>query len=871
MSASKLNVTLVGASILRESELPGFEAISDFASESYNLAIASIKASVDVHPELADRVRIDLADFDVSWDRKNLGEAEAQHVADLAPDVIGLSCYCWSLDTLLDLAQRLRARLPRAFIVLGGPSAGPDAERILRNHASVDAVVCGEGESTFASLLRARLAGDPLEGVAGLAWRRDAETVVLNELPAEPVDLTTLPSPYRTGVMRPAGSSLFLETSRGCRFRCRFCSWMGGGKRLRYVPIEQVEADLRWALKQGVRSVKLADTAINFHTERLAELAGCLRKIDPEGQLRLTYFLKPELLTQEQVLLLEGIPSDEIIIGVESLTPAARKAVGKPPFDAELFAQHMRWLSRVGPVTASFILGLPGDTIEGLDHTLDWMIRFDEEHPGWLHVICLFWLAVLPGASLHDKREALGLRLMPRETPYALEGHEHSPDVLLRMARRSIERHYGHPKVRVEYFHKEYLMQDAPREDRKVSIPRVENDDRPCVVLAGEVDPSWERSFRLRPYNLPIGWLKAYVETDGEVRRAWRIELVHLAERDGEAELVRLEAHRPSWLLWSVRNKPSSRLAGMLDGLRKRTGATLVLHGARTSEEAQVWLETVSAAQVATVGEAERAVLRLLRGEQDAPGLVVRRGSACFDTGAPELLEDLDAIPSPFQWGFVQRAGSTIAMQLGRQGNPPRTFGAERVYRDLRWAIEQRHDHVVWIDASLPNDPHVLQGYVNAARRADPGGKVRHTYRIDDSHTPQSVRELLPLPTRTVLLATADDEVRTEVERLCQAWGAQSVSEAPNAARLVASLHPLQRPGALPGWELRRIEAEPGGVVVELRWDRTTTVVVRLRQDPAETRQVKASVQVQGGSEPPQGELRRLTRVISALLQRARG
>lgn len=177
---------------------------------------------------------------------------------------------------------------------------------------------------------------------------------------------------------------------------------------------------------------------------------------------------------------------------------------------------------------------------------------------------------------------------------------------------------------------------------------------------------------------------------------------------------------------------------------------------------------------------------------------------------------------------------------------------------------------MVWIDASLPSDQHVLRGFVNAVRRADPGGKVRHTYRIDGSHTSQSVRELLPLPTRTVRLASADDEVRAEVERLCQAWGAQSASAAPNAARLIAALRPLRRPGALPGWKLQRIESEPGGVLVELRWDRMTIVVVRLRQAPAEARQVKASVQVQG-SEPPQGELHRLTRVISALLHRAKG
>jgi len=859
---------LVAASIRRESELPGFESISDFASESYNLAIASIQASVEAHPALASRVAIKRADFPVTWDDKEVGPAQADWIVRAEPDVLGLSCYCWSIDTLLRLARRVREQIPDTFVVLGGPSAGPDAPAILRDHPEVDAVVRGEGENAFASLLRARLDGTPLSQVAGLFFR-GLDGIVENDLAPHPVDLDTLPSPYRRGVMLPTGRSLLLETSRGCRFRCRFCSWMGGARRLRYVPIQTVEADLRWAVAQGIRSVKLADTAINFDTDRLSALAGALREADPAGSMRLTYFLKPELLTQEQIEVLATIPSDEIIVGIESLTPAARKAAGKPPFDPEAFAQQMRWLRRVGPVTVSLILGLPGDTVKGLDATLDWVIRFDRQHPGAIHVICLFWLAVLPGAAMHQRRAELGLRTTLRETPYLLESGDHSPDDLLSMARRSIDRHYAHPKLRVEYFHKEYLMQDAPVGDRKVEIARVQGDTREVLVLAGENEPQEERAFLRRPVFLGLCWLKAYLETHVKIRDRYRIELVRIGDgADPNAELDAIASLQPSTVLLSPRTHPSERRAAWLDRLALAANSSLWLHGAEDPATAQQWLRLVDRASLATVGEAERSVLALLCGDPAPPGIVIRKGTGVRATGSPALVVDLDDIPSPFQWGFVQRASPTVVMQWGRQGPPHRVFGSERVYADMRWAIEQRHDHVRWADPTLPSDPKAIRIFVDALLRADPDGRIRHSYRLDPGCSTEVVHSLAPLPARLIGFDGTDEDVRSEVEALGRAWNARIARRTIGVGELVDLLWALKRSQGLPGWKVLDVRQDEEQARTRLRWRNASPVAVALRAPGPTTGNVEASFHVEGPDRPPERVLQQLRRAMTHLIQR---
>jgi hypothetical protein len=435
------------------------------------------------------------------------------------------------------------------------------------------------------------------------------------------------------------------------------------------------------------------------------------------------------------------------------------------------------------------------------------------------------------------------------------------------MARRSIEHHYAHPKWRVEHFHKEYLAQDAPAPDRTLVIPRRAIDDRPCVLLLGEVDDAWH-SFGLEPYNLSIAWLKAFVEKDDELRRSFRVELA--TEKEDVSAL--LASLRPRWVVGSCLRPPlpsSPWLAAVLSGTPQ---PSMVLEGARSMAEAEAWLRAIPQAKVATVGESERTLSALLHGRLDAPGLVRRDGDSLVSTGLPEVVPHLDDIPSPFQWGFVRRAGATIAMQLGRQ-SPPRWWGSERIYRDLRWAIEQRHDHVVWLDESLPADDKALRRFVDAVLRADPDRRLRHSYRLDGSHGRASLEALSGLPAHTVTLRgpSLDPSWVKEVERVASVWGAsirnQVAPRALTAERLVARIQPLRRPGALPGWSFVDSGVKDGVAEATFAWAPEATVRVHLA---VVGNSVRASVEVCGAASPPEEQVARLRRAVTLLLERRR-
>src|SRR5215471_5602635 len=59
------------------------------------------------------------------------------------PDVLGISLYTWNSERSLDIARRVKQRLPGLLVLVGGPEAQRDNDWVLR-HPAVDLAVIGE-------------------------------------------------------------------------------------------------------------------------------------------------------------------------------------------------------------------------------------------------------------------------------------------------------------------------------------------------------------------------------------------------------------------------------------------------------------------------------------------------------------------------------------------------------------------------------------------------------------------------------------------------------------------------------------------------------------------------------------------------------
>ena len=226
-----------------------------------NLAIRCLKAYAEPQHE------IELSEYTIKDPTLNI-------VTDLfskKPDIIGFSCYIWNIEETIKVIQILRKIMPEVTIILGGPEVTYDVPYWLERLEDIDFIVMGEGEESFKQLL------DQLDGdrdwskVHGVAYLADGKPVIKPQ--QNKIDLRDVPSPFRFQEdLQELGKRVtYIETSRGCPFRCQFClSSIEVG--VRYFDREKVKEDIRFLMKHGAKTIKFVDRTFNISRSYAMEM-----------------------------------------------------------------------------------------------------------------------------------------------------------------------------------------------------------------------------------------------------------------------------------------------------------------------------------------------------------------------------------------------------------------------------------------------------------------------------------------------------------------------------------------------------------------------------------------------------------------------
>jgi anaerobic magnesium-protoporphyrin IX monomethyl ester cyclase len=364
-----------------------------------SLALGYLRAFAESYQRLAGKAAfqtLDLAsDLDPWW--------VAYRVLSLAPDVAAFSVTCWNARSVYDACRIVKAARPETFVVLGGPEVSPIAEEVLVAQAAVDAVVRGEGEVTFAELLRAVATGGRVWKVEGVTARRDGEVFSADdrELVA---DLDSIPSPYVAGVMAPVEGAAYLETYRGCPFKCGYCFEGKGYGKVRSFSKERVAAEIEaLAGRAGVKSFSFIDPVFNLNEERLAWLVELLAPHARRGLRLHTVEVDVERVDVDVARMLREAGVASVETGPQSVTARALELCRRR-FDADRFAEGVRALKEAGvQVECDLIVGLPGEDVFGFLAGLRSVLALD---PGRVQTSTLH---VLPGTELWERADELGI------------------------------------------------------------------------------------------------------------------------------------------------------------------------------------------------------------------------------------------------------------------------------------------------------------------------------------------------------------------------------------------------------------------------------------------------------------------------------
>ncbi|APG29114.1 B12-binding domain-containing radical SAM protein [Syntrophotalea acetylenivorans] len=328
------------------------------------------------------------------------------------PEVIAFSVYLWNRRQTLELADALVTARPNLRIVLGGPEVSFEGPELLETHFGISALIRGEGELPLHGLLEAWQQGLAPTQVPRLTWR-DGDRICENPDGPLLTDLDAIPSPLQLGLMDLGRGFVYLETSRGCPYRCAFCM-SALDQRVRSYSMARIEQDLKLLMDRRVAKVKLVDRTFNYDPKRARRIFAFILQHNHSSHFH--FEIGGHLLDEKTLELLATVPKDtfQFEIGVQSTLPETLRTIDRPAA-LELLEQNVRRLRQMGNIHLhlDLIAGLPGEDYGDFLASIDRVAALRPHH------LQLEPVKLLPGAPLRHDAARHGISFDPHP-PYSV-------------------------------------------------------------------------------------------------------------------------------------------------------------------------------------------------------------------------------------------------------------------------------------------------------------------------------------------------------------------------------------------------------------------------------------------------------------------
>ncbi|UCD77146.1 MAG: radical SAM protein [Desulfobacterales bacterium] len=326
------------------------------------------------------------------------------------PQIAGLTAVTMTFDFAIGVIRDIKHLCPKILTVMGGPHVSFCAPETLQRFPELDIVVLGEGEQTVVELIRAVENGRQLEGVKGIAYRSSFDIRCTPErAPIE--DLDTLPVPARhllpLGRYRALGMPVSLTTSRGCPYKCIFCVGRKMvGARVRYRSPHKVVDELEYLHTLRFHQINIADDLFTANKNHC--LAVCDEIVKRRLKITWTSFARVDTVSEEVLTRMKAAGCSAVSFGIESGNPQILKTIKKGITREQVVAAVI--MCRRAGITpfASFILGLPGETPQTIQETLD----FGEQLKDLGLSFGFHLLAPFPGTEIRANSHQYGIKIL---------------------------------------------------------------------------------------------------------------------------------------------------------------------------------------------------------------------------------------------------------------------------------------------------------------------------------------------------------------------------------------------------------------------------------------------------------------------------
>ena len=333
------------------------------------------------------------------------------------PDILAATTWLFNHEQLIHVASRVKALLPEACLVLGGPEFLGDNEEFLRKNPFVDCVFRGEGEEVFPQWLTCWNHPEQWHTVPGLCYLTPYKEYKDNGI-ARVLNFAGLVPPEQSRFFNWSKPFVQLETTRGCFNTCAFCV-SGGEKPVRTLSIESIRRRLQLIHAHGIKNVRVLDRTFNYNPRRAKELLRFFLEFHPDIRFHLE--IHPALLSEELKEELSLLPKGLLHLeaGIQSLRePVLEKSRRMGKLSDAL--DGLRFLCALPNMEthADLIAGLPLYHLHEIFEDVRTLAGYAAGE------IQLESLKLLPGTEMRRRAEESGIKYSPLPPYEVLQTHE---------------------------------------------------------------------------------------------------------------------------------------------------------------------------------------------------------------------------------------------------------------------------------------------------------------------------------------------------------------------------------------------------------------------------------------------------------------
>ena len=325
-----------------------------------------------------------------------------EYVRQIAPEVVGIYFSTYYLYDGILTVQNIKSVASEIITVVGGPHPDLYPKETIEI-PGVDYVMVGESEKSFNQLIKYLKEKNfsALDTLPNLLTKNNPTKVVRRE---KIENLDELPFPAREFLNHKKYSSILAKnnpittviSSRGCPYRCYFCSNIESGQRVRYRSAKNVVDELQEIGERfGIYDILFFDELFTSNRQRVLDI--CEEIIRRGLKIRWHCRSRADVLDEELVKKMKKAGCRLIQFGIETGNQRLQKVINKN-LNLEKVRQTIKMVYDNGIYTyADFMFGLPTETEEETKNTLEYAksLKLDYVVFGMFHPV--------PGSVFYDQ------------------------------------------------------------------------------------------------------------------------------------------------------------------------------------------------------------------------------------------------------------------------------------------------------------------------------------------------------------------------------------------------------------------------------------------------------------------------------------